>query len=106
MLEGFEKQEAEATKLYREVDSDQSGMIEKAELTTLLGQLNIGLEDEHVSISHLSRILVTWSLTRPDAVVKTEFWNPNYRCDLSQPTLTLLVCLPVQKVRRWHVQKV
>lgn len=52
MLEGFEKQEEEAKELFKRNDSDGSGMIEKPELEKLLGQLNIGLEDEHASASY------------------------------------------------------
>jgi len=47
-LQGFEKEEEKATQLFKEVDADKSGKIERPELEKLLASLDIGLDDEHV----------------------------------------------------------
>ena len=105
MMAGFEKQEAEATKLFKEADADKSGSIEKKELTKLLGDLNIGLEDEHVSLSKWFTCLSHICHTKSDALRSTTL-------DLTHPMVFLpkrssdIFYPSVQKLRRRHVQKI
>merc|ERR1711907_197285 len=46
MLDGFEKEEAKATALFKQYDADASGTLELAELKKLLDTLELPLEDE------------------------------------------------------------
>jgi len=46
MMEGFEKEEAKATALFKQYDADSSGTLETAELKTLLDTLELPLEEE------------------------------------------------------------